>query len=253
MSIFSKFIEKKVCDFCGEEIKLLGNRKLEDGNMCKNCAAKLSPWFSERRHSTVADIRDQLEYREANKEKVAAFNVTRTLGTSSTKVLIDEDAGTFMVTSASNYRNANPDVINLSDVTAANLIISDSKTELMKEGKDGQKVSYVPKRYKYHYGFNIRINVNNPYFDEINFGIGSAEWEEMANVRFTPLNNADYVERKECGDEIVAELTQARKDARAELKKEQAPKAAVTCPWCGATTMPDANGCCEYCGGAVNN
>ena len=31
-----------------------------------------------------------------------------------------------------------------------------------------------------------------------------------------------------------------------------APKMAVTCPWCGATTMPDANGCCEYCGGSVN-
>lgn len=27
---------------------------------------------------------------------------------------------------------------------------------------------------------------------------------------------------------------------------------AVTCPYCGATTTPDASGCCEYCGGAVN-
>ena len=32
-----------------------------------------------------------------------------------------------------------------------------------------------------------------------------------------------------------------------------APKAAVTCPYCGATTTPDASGCCEYCGGAVNS
>ena len=24
------------------------------------------------------------------------------------------------------------------------------------------------------------------------------------------------------------------------------------CPYCGATTTPDASGCCEYCGGAVN-
>ena len=31
-----------------------------------------------------------------------------------------------------------------------------------------------------------------------------------------------------------------------------APKTAVICPCCGATTMPDANGCCEYCGGALN-
>ena len=31
-----------------------------------------------------------------------------------------------------------------------------------------------------------------------------------------------------------------------------APKAAVTCPYCGATTTPDASGCCEFCGGAIN-
>ena len=40
--------DKKYCDICGEKIGLLGNRKLEDGNLCKNCAAKLSPFFSER-------------------------------------------------------------------------------------------------------------------------------------------------------------------------------------------------------------
>ena len=45
--------DKKYCDICGEKIGLLGNRKLEDGNLCKDCAKKLSPWFSERRNSTV--------------------------------------------------------------------------------------------------------------------------------------------------------------------------------------------------------
>ena len=49
--------DKKNCDICGEKIGLLGNRKLDDGNLCKNCAAKLSPWFEERRHSTVDDIK----------------------------------------------------------------------------------------------------------------------------------------------------------------------------------------------------
>ena len=54
------FFDKKYCDVCGEKIGLLGNRKLEDGNLCKNCAKKLSPWFDERRHSTVAQIKEQL-------------------------------------------------------------------------------------------------------------------------------------------------------------------------------------------------
>lgn len=59
--------DKKNCDICGEKIGLLGNRKLDDGNLCKNCASKLSPWFEERRHSTVEDIKRQLEYREKTK------------------------------------------------------------------------------------------------------------------------------------------------------------------------------------------
>ena len=98
--------DKKYCDICGEKIGLLGNRKLEDGNLCKNCAKKLSPWFSDRRNSTVDEIKAQLAYREANREKVAAFHVTRTLGTG-TKVLLDEDAGQFMVTSARDLEQAN--------------------------------------------------------------------------------------------------------------------------------------------------
>ena len=51
--------DKKYCDFCGNKIGLLGNRKFEDGNMCKDCAAKLSPWFDERRHSTKQGLRGQ--------------------------------------------------------------------------------------------------------------------------------------------------------------------------------------------------
>ena len=60
--------DKKICNICGEKIGLLGNRKLDDGNLCKDCAKKLSPWFEERRHSTVEDIKRQLEYREKNKK-----------------------------------------------------------------------------------------------------------------------------------------------------------------------------------------
>ena len=65
--------DKKICDICGEKIGLLGNRKLDDGNLCKDCAKKLSPWFEDRRHSTVEDIKRQLEYREKNKKAVMDF------------------------------------------------------------------------------------------------------------------------------------------------------------------------------------
>ena len=72
--------DKKYCDICGEKIGLLGNRKLSDGNLCKDCAAKLSPWFTERKQSTVEEIREQLRLREENRQKLAGFHPTRTIG-----------------------------------------------------------------------------------------------------------------------------------------------------------------------------
>ena len=65
--------DKKYCDICGEKIGFLGNRKLEDGNLCKDCAGKLSPFFSDRRNSTIEEIKAQLAYREDNRNKLAGF------------------------------------------------------------------------------------------------------------------------------------------------------------------------------------
>ena len=250
--------DKKYCDICGEKIGLLGNRKLENGNLCKNCAQKLSPWFSDRRNSTVEEIKEQLAYREENKERVTVFHMTRTLGTD-TKVLLDEDAGTFMVTRARNLVEANPDVLDLADVTGCNLDIDESRSEIKREDKDGKKVSYNPPRYEYSYDFYITIFVNNPYFDEMRFKINSSSVDITPSAMrpgmtavCNPESNVEYRNYKKLGEEIRQVLTQVREDVREKIEQEAAPKAAVTCPYCGATTTPDANGCCEYCGGAVN-
>ena len=258
MGLFGKLFEKKVCSICGGEIGLLGNRKLEDGNMCKECAAKLSPWFSERRSSTVAQIEEQLAYREDNKQAVEKFNVTLSLG-GSTKVLFDEDAGKFIVTSARNYRDENPDVLDFSQVTGCELDIDEQRSEDMREDKDGNEVSYNTPRYFFSYDFNMLIRVNHPYFDEIRFRLNSSDIElnphtsVILNRKPDPYTNPEYVECAEMGKEIKEILLQVRKQARAEAEEAAAPKTAVTCPYCGATTVPDENGCCEFCGGAVNS
>ncbi|MBQ2996546.1 MAG: DUF4428 domain-containing protein [Oscillibacter sp.] len=287
MGLFGKLFEKKECAICGGEIGLLGNRKLEDGNMCKNCAAKLSPWFEDRRESTVEQINEQLAYREANKEKVAAFNTTRTLGRN-TKVLLDEDAGVFVVTSARDLKEDNPDVLAFSDVTGCDLEIDEDEREITRPDKDGKQISYNPPRYKYSYDFYITIHVRNPYFDDIRFRLNSSSVEIEPPARppvgrpmgpggvraraemnrpdvaaavgrrmggrtyFDPERDVDYRNYKEMGEEIREALLCVRQQARDEKAAAEAPKAAVTCPYCGATTTPDAAGCCEYCGGAVN-
>ena len=253
MGLFDKLFEKKECAICGGEIGLLGNRKLEDGNMCKKCAEKLSPWFTDRKESTVAEIQEQLAYREANKEKVAAFRTTRTFGTGK-KILLDEDNQKFMVTSARNLEEANPDVLDFSDVTGCTIDIDESRREEKRTDEEGKQVSYVPARYTYYYNFKVIINVRNPYFDEMKFQLnGSAveiETRGMASPR--PENNIEYREYKAMGEEIKEALLNVRQQVRDEVAAAAAPKAAVTCPYCGATTTPDASGCCEYCGGAVN-
>ena len=282
MGLFGKLFDKKECSVCGGEIGLFGNRKLEDGNLCKNCAAKLSPWFSDRRQSTVAEIREQLAYREANREKVTAFRTTRTLG-ENTKVLLDEDAGLFMVTAARNLEDANPDVLAFSDVTGCKLDIDESKTEIEYKDKEGNRQSFSPRRYAYSYDFYIVINVNNPYFDEIRFRLNNSSVDNDEETLLdgpdampasrgglrrkalgmgggSLISNAEevrasveYRQYEQMGMEIRDALLQVRQQVRDEAAAAAAPKAAVTCPYCGATTTPDASGCCEYCGGAVIN
>ena len=218
MGLFGKLFEKKVCDICGGDIGLLGNRKLEDGNCCKECAAKLSPWFNERRQSSVADIKEQIEYREENKAAVAAFHTTRTLGRN-TKVLLDEDAGLFMVTSARNLSEANPDVIAFSQVTGCDLDIEEHKTEEKRQVKDSEghmkSVSYNPPRYKYSYDFYMIIRVNTRYFDEIKFKLNSSSVEvdmkgrPMANTMMGMVGPVSYTHLIEMahslGIKVIAE------------------------------------------------
>ena len=259
------FFDKKYCDFCGAKIGLLGNRKLEDGNMCKDCAKKLSPWFSERRRSTKADIRKQLSYREENQRAVASFHATRTLGVN-TKVILDEDHRKFMVTDQSDLKKANPDVLDYSQVTGCEFNIDENRIEKFHENKKGETVSYNPPRYDYSYSFEIIIRVNHPYFSEIRFPLGfSVDTDEtpMGAVSFAGAANfrstggrfsggvSEYQERVKMGNEIKTVVDGMRKEIRKEIKEQKAPKTASVCPYCGATTIPDANGCCEYCGSAL--
>ena len=237
--------DKKYCDFCGGKIGLLGNRKLEDGNMCKECASRLSPWFSERRHSTKEDIALQLAYREENRAAVRDFRVTRSLGRH-TKLLLDEDAGKFMVTSATDLNAANPDVLDFAQITGCDLDVHESSYEIYRRVGD-KDVSYSPPRYNYSYDFDFIINVNHPYFDEIKFRLNNFSIDTGELPGGTPEYNS-YINLSE---EIKTALMNARQTVRDGVAAQNAPKIAVTCKLCGATTIPDDHGRCEYCGGTA--
>ena len=274
--------DKKYCDVCGEKIGILGNRKLEDANLCKTCASKLSPWFNERRHSTLEEIKQQLAYREENKAEVRAFNTTRSYGKYYVRMLVDEDAGKFMVTGAKDLEEANPDVVDFSQVTACDLDIPESRRELKRKNSQGESVSYNPPRFEYSYNFNMTIRVNHPYFDEMRFQLNNRDVQTgqhsmkggisapklqgsqasgaigaflnaLTGAADENLVAAEYKEYLATAREIQDLLLQRRSNNAAEAEADaRVPKVAVNCPYCKATTFPDANGRCEYCGGALN-
>lgn len=162
--------DKKYCDICGEKIGLLGNRKVEDGNICSKCNKKLSPLFNERKRSTVAEIKEQLEYRAQNEVLLKQFNPMRTYGADK-KIYIDLNARKFCVESGNNWREKNPDLIEFSQVMSCNLDIKEHRQELYTKDAQGNNRSYTPPRYKIEYEFEMHIGVNSPYFSEVIFDL----------------------------------------------------------------------------------
>lgn len=233
--------DKKYCDFCGEKIGLLGNRKLEDGNMCKKCAKKISPWLTGRKGYTVEEMKEHLAYREDNEKKVADFNPTRVLGLE-TKVYLDEDKGEFLVSRFKNFRDNNPDILEFSQITGCDTVIEESQHEIYREGPDGENISYDPPRYRKTYDFKVILNVNSPWFTQMTIMVESDDVEQ-----YSP----EYRQAERVCEEIKEVLGSIRSDRRAAVEEAVRPKTAVRCPYCGATTTPDAQGKCEYCGGAI--
>ena len=247
--------EKKFCSICGEKIGLLGNRKLEDGNLCKDCANKLSPWFSDRRSSTVMEIEEQLRYREENKKEVANFNPTRTMGKNG-RILVDENQKKFIITHSDNWRTSNPDVLRFDQLTGCSKDIVEYKSEEKQKDKEGHMVSYDPPRYNYSYDFRLNVYVNHPYFDDmyIKYNTSSVKDErpkaapviekKSGAVQAPVIHSPEYKKYEKELDELAAFV-----DSLRGLKDDsEAEKVPVKCPHCGASTIPDSKGCCEYCG-----
>jgi len=191
--------DKKNCDFCGEKIGMLGNRKLEDGNMCKDCAKKLSPFCDDRRRSTVEQIRQHLQYREENKNALRAFSPTLTLGEDK-KIYVDQMKGNFVVSrnKPGSWTEENPDVMPIASITSCGLDIDEDRDEIYTQNGQGQRVSYNPPQYKYYYDFKLKFLVNNPYFDDFEV--------KLNNFRVEGMGSMEYNRYQKMGMDIMAAL-----------------------------------------------
>ncbi|MBR6671294.1 MAG: DUF4428 domain-containing protein [Ruminococcus sp.] len=177
--------DKKFCDICGEKIGMLGNRKLEDGNMCKDCAKKLSPFCDDRRHSTIEQMKAHLQYREENKAVLRAFSPTLTLGEDK-KIYIDQMKGNFVVSRnrPGSWDEENPDVMPIASITSCGLDIDEDRDEIYMKNGQGQNVSYNPPRYNFYYIFQLKFLVSNPYFDDFEVRLNNFRVEGMGSMEY---------------------------------------------------------------------
>ena len=234
--------DKKYCDICNEKIGLLGNKKVEDGNICKDCAKKLSPWFTERRHSTLQQIKAQLQYREANKENVKQFVVSMKYDICGYYIFIDKEHGWFAVASSMDEEE-NPDIILASQLENASLDINEMSTEIRYRDKEGEYHSYSPRRYKYSYDYYIELNIRSEWFDQIRVKLNTFSVEEEHR------SEARNYER--LGDEIIEELV--------DLEDHSEPSDTWVCSCgtenkgkfcmnCGKPKMESIDFVCPHCG-----
>ena len=214
MGLFDVF-KKKDCEICGKEVGIFGYKKLEDGEICKDCVKLLSPWFDDRRHSTVEQIKAQLQAREYNKLAMETWQPSIALGdyyTMYVKTKGDVPIS-FVVSNSDKYRENNADILSFLWITACTPDIRESRTELKQTNSQGEKVSYDPPRYEYRYDFYIKLDIKGcDYIDDMRFRINSStvELETVmpkatlfsAAQSFDPMLYPEYRKYKAMLDEI---------------------------------------------------
>ncbi len=242
MGILGKLFEKKICSVCGNEIRLLSNRKLEDGNLCKDCAGKLSPRLSDRRSMTVAQINEHLRYREENAVKLAGLHPDRILG-GKTKIYLNTVRREFIVTNHTDWRSSGQDVISLDQVTDCTWDVKEHKKELTRKDEQGKQVSYQPPRYEYSYEFDITMQVDSPWFSQIEFELTTERPESR-------LKNA-YREWQQKAEEIC-DVMMGRENGQAFHEAQQTPSAPKLAPgeWLCVCGTVNQGKFCPNCGAA---
>ena len=264
MGLFNIF-KKQDCEICGKEVGMFGYKKLKDGEICKDCVKLLSPWFEERRESTVAQIKEQLAYRARNAEELKDFHPTKTFGDYN-YMFVEERDGVpyrFCIANGEDYLDENADLVLVENIEEIIIDIQDNAHELLlheeEKDEDGNIIQeeeyYDPPRYDYSYEFKATLLLRNiPWFDAMDIQLnrenpelfevgdmGDAD-DAAAYARANPNEafSEKFLKYKTWCDEIEA-LT--KPGAAAPVQEAAKPK---FCPNCGAPY--EGGKFCQSCG-----
>ena len=208
----------------------------------------------------MEEIRQQLAYREENQLRLADFHPDVTFGRFK-KVYVDRAGGKFIVTTATNWRDDNPDLISFSQVTGVDTDICENKNEIYYKDDEGRSKSYNPRRYEYDYEFNVTILVDSPWFDKIEVELSSGnrpdnphtnlyrQYEDQMHALYDILIGS---QRQTYGQNGFAASAASVFNASEQEIMEIAIKASPwRCSSCGQANIGTVT--CSKCGGPVTD
>lgn len=137
--------DKQRCDLCGSKASDTDSRMIGTIRLCKTCSEKISPWYSETRCTSIAELTGHLTDRKQNQSLASSFNKSKRFGKTSPYLFIDEPQGLFAVCSEQDLRQGRADILPLSILTGCT--------------------------YTSDQDFYCILTVNHPYIDEIRFKV----------------------------------------------------------------------------------
>lgn len=252
--------QQVTCELCGKTIGPSGNYELLDGYLCQECADQLSPWFNEFDMAEPEELEEQIRLREENQEKIPDFHPTRKFG-DQIKVVVDDQAKTFVVTDSTDLWEDNPDIISFDECINCSVDVQKDCAEIGR------------KRYRYTYDFQVTLDLDHAYLSEITFPLNaetlayeSSEKSFLGMGGFDPGDQEDYLHYARMGetlenvlmdleddqdstDEYDVQAGEFLVDGAGLEEVDTLPGETVVCPWCGCRTRVTEDFHCENCGG----
>ena len=190
------------CAVCGGRINPENDTEILDGYICEDCISKLSPWFEEFDCAEVDELKEQMRLRERIDRDLENFHPTRKFGEEGDwMLLVDDEARTFVVTDTLDLEDCDSEVIHFENVTYCDNDVDDECDEI------------APKLDRYSYTFNISIDLDHPYLENITYQLNEEPLEyEVKQHGFLGLGGhdaeeePDYMEYQKLAEKICKVL-----------------------------------------------